>query len=689
MRASSALGRLLRDAARLDRTQSDPVVALRNAIGVAAPLAIGALMGSASIGLPSAIGALQTGFADRPGPYRLRMLRMSGAALATAVTSAVAVALSRNDVASAALVLVLGFCAGLLISGGPAAAQVGIAATAVALILGHQPQPASVAVHVGLLVLAGGAGQVLLAVAAWPLGRHRPERVALAGLYRALANLARQPPATSVGPPLGEKLSAVRQTLYGVGHDHGPSVEAYRVLLDGAERIRGEVIVLAGQVVPLDRREGRVGADAVRSVLAAAAITFHAIAGALEQARPVDEQALAPVRGEVDAALAVLAGQGLAGRSVAARVRVFTGELRAAVETARTGAGEGSDPERDDVRGVARLRDPIAVLRANLNPDAAVLRHAIRAAVLVAGSDAVVRLNSVPRGYWIPLTIMVTLRPDFATTFQRSSMRVLGTIVGLVLATLLIHFVPGGQWWSVVLVGVFFFGVRFAGPGNIALLAVSLAALVVVLLSLAGQSPHSTVIPRGVDTLIGGALALLGTLLWPVWERRRVPDRLAALLDAYLGYLDALADPDATQERLRRLRSAARLARSNAQASVDAARADPVSSQGQVDLGEAVLAHTHRFVHALLTVDALRDTVRLPPELTDACRDVLISCRTAILSGTAPKRAPRIRPVQQRFVDSAGEDAAALVEASDRIANSLDTLTAELRRQADDLASTV
>ena len=212
---------------------------------------------------------------------------------------------------------------------------------------------------------------------------------------------------------------------------------------------------------------------------------------------------MSPVRGQVDAALTVLGEHGLAGRSVAARVRVFTGQLRAAVETARTGAGEGREPEPDDVRGVARLRDPVAVLRANLSPDAAVLRHAVRAAVLVAGSDAVVRLTAVPRGYWIPLTIMVTLRPDFATTFQRSSMRVAGTIVGLVLATVLVHFVPGGQWWGVALVGLFFFGVRFAGPGNIALLAVSLAALVVVLLSLAGQSPHSTVLPRGVNTLVG------------------------------------------------------------------------------------------------------------------------------------------------------------------------------------------
>jgi uncharacterized membrane protein YccC len=226
---TSALAELLRTAARLDRTQSDPVVAARNAIGVALPLAIAALAGNAAFGLAATIGALQTALADRPGPYRLRMLRMLGTAFAAAVTSTLAVLLSRSDVGSSLLLLVLGFGAGLLLTAGPTATQVGVAATAAALILGHLPQSPTAAWHVGLLVLAGGVGQVVLAIAAWPLGRHRPERLALAGLYRELAAAAREPTGTHVGPPASVSLTAVRQTLYGLGHDHGPSVEAYRL----------------------------------------------------------------------------------------------------------------------------------------------------------------------------------------------------------------------------------------------------------------------------------------------------------------------------------------------------------------------------------------------------------------------------------------------------------------------------
>src|SRR3954468_24164756 len=104
---------------RLDRTQSDPVVAGRNAVGVAVPLAVGTLAGSASVGLAMTIGALQTAFADRPGPYRLRMLRMLGTAFAAALTSTLAVLCSRSDAASVGLLFGLAFVAGLLTVGGP------------------------------------------------------------------------------------------------------------------------------------------------------------------------------------------------------------------------------------------------------------------------------------------------------------------------------------------------------------------------------------------------------------------------------------------------------------------------------------------------------------------------------------------------------------------------------------------
>ncbi len=273
----------------------------RNAVGVVAPLVIGTVSGSASFGLASTIGALQTAFADRPGPYRLRILRMLGTALAAAITSALAIAASGSDTASVLLLLVLSFVAGLLLAGGPSATQVGIAGVAAALILGHLSSPASAAPHVGLLVLLGGVGQTVLAIAGWPLRRHQPERMALAKLYRELAAAARAQQGSVAGPPAGVTLTSVRQTLYGLGHDHGPSVEAYRVLLDEAERIRREIVVLVAVAERLADEGSRSWPVLVRGSLTSAASVLDEAGDALAEARPIRESVLDAARADVTA----------------------------------------------------------------------------------------------------------------------------------------------------------------------------------------------------------------------------------------------------------------------------------------------------------------------------------------------------------------------------------------------------
>lgn len=694
----SSLAGLLREAARLDRTQSDPAVAARNAVGVAAPLAIGVAAGGAGLGLAAAVGALQTAFADRPGPYRLRMLRMLGTAVAASVTSALAVLASRSDTASVALLFALAFLAGLLLAGGPSATQVGVAGVAAALVLGHRHQPVSAAANVGLFVLAGGAGQALLAVAAWPLGRHRPERLALAGLYRELAQAARVPEGTRAGPPASATLTSVRQTLYGLGHDHGPSVEAYRVLLDGAERIRRELVVVIGLAERLAAKGNPILAGLVRESSTAAGDVLDAVADALGAARALDDTVVERARTVGELAVRRLresthAPAELTRRAAAARLGALAGQLRAAVESTRTGASEGA--RADPV--VSLLRNPLANLRSTIALDSAVVRHATRLAALVAGADAVVRIAGIERGYWVSLTVLVVLRPDFGATLQRAVMRTAGTIVGLFAVSELLRVLPAGGGWQVALIAILAFGMRLAGPGNVALSAVALSGLVVVLLEINGVPAHDTVLSRALATLAGGALAVLAAVTLPAWERKYVPDRLAALLGAYRDYLLVLADPGSDRTALQRVRAAARLARINAQASLDRAQAEPVGAQAQVELGRSVLAHTHRFVHAMLAFDALRVPVHDAggvPELAvflASAAEALADARAVVAATAPPHGAPGLRTLQEQLAEAliarpeqvgGPEAAATLIDATDRITNSLDTLLHELRRTA-------
>ena len=64
---------------RFERSKVTPGIGLRNALGVALPLVVGAAIGQPSGGLLVAIGALNVSYSDGVEPYRQRARRMLAA----------------------------------------------------------------------------------------------------------------------------------------------------------------------------------------------------------------------------------------------------------------------------------------------------------------------------------------------------------------------------------------------------------------------------------------------------------------------------------------------------------------------------------------------------------------------------------------------------------------------------------
>src|SRR5262249_8074719 len=133
-------------------------------------------------------------------------------------------------------------------------------------------------------------------------------------------------------------------------------------------------------------------------------------------------------------------------------------------------------------------------------------------------------------------------KPEFATTFSRGILRIAGTIVGLLLATALFHFLPIHTATEIVLIGIFMFLMRWLGPANYGVFAVMISAIVVLMLTINGISPRDVIFARGINTVAGGVLALLAYLAWPTWERTRIADNAAVLLRTYREYFSAVAN---------------------------------------------------------------------------------------------------------------------------------------------------
>ncbi|ALE91563.1 hypothetical protein AOC05_03085 [Arthrobacter alpinus] len=691
---------------RFDFSQSDPVVAGRNAFGVGVPLVLGIAAGNPAIAVFGAVGAMFAAFADRPGSYRLRLARMSATSLAAGLAGGLSVLCAPSVPASLLLIAVLAFITGMALSLGVNVSQIGIAATAVAIVLNRFPMPPADALGIAALVVAAGLLQSLLAIAGWPLHRHAPERAVLAELYGGLASRTRQAHPRMAAPGAGTLLDKARATITGIGHGHGPSMQSYRGLLDEAERIRLEIMALAYCLERFERVDRLDHRDAVYGLLAAAGTALDAVAACLRKGSVFDPAQLLPVKEALAGLEDVMAGypDSPTGRFAAVHARALAGQLRACGRMATPGAVEGRVGEVAARVGRIRLavQAPVQVVRANLRWDSAIARHAIRLTLLVTATDGLARLlPGADRGYWISLMVLLLLRPDFAATLQRTSARLAGTLVGLGIGTGAVYLAaPGGRLAVVALVVVFVFGVRLAGAPNAFFMSTWTAAYLVALLDLAGYPAEEVVVPRMVDTLVAGVLAVAATVVWPAWERSYLPARIGEMLAAYRRYLALVADTTAGKTKLDSARSAARLARSNALASLERTRGEPVAARTTLDIGEGVLVQSHVMVQAVMIIDAARQSMnaqgqpvegllgKLAPFVAD-CQTALVSCENAVFAGSNPQGAPAMRNAFVLLKDSLdavapgpGTLRPAVLDAADRIANALDTMVHLLRGQA-------
>jgi uncharacterized membrane protein YccC len=183
-------------------------------------------------------------------------------------------------------------------------------------------------------------------------------------------------------------------------------------------------------------------------------------------------------------------------------------------------------------------------LAAHFSFESPVLRFSVRLALaMMAGALIAQSLGDERHGNWVLLTIAVVMRADYGLTRQRRDARVIGTLIGCVLAAGLVGYLPAGALVAVQ-------GVAVAVTHSFARLnyrIASVGASVTALVSLHLVQPwvSAPVLARLADTLIGAAVAHLFNYLWPRWESSEAP-RLVSGLEARLAAFAAVAlTPDA------------------------------------------------------------------------------------------------------------------------------------------------
>jgi uncharacterized membrane protein YccC len=176
-------------------------------------------------------------------------------------------------------------------------------------------------------------------------------------------------------------------------------------------------------------------------------------------------------------------------RDARLQMDALLGQLRAAAQLVGdvTPAGQAIFREREKKRPWRmRFGGNLARLAANLTLRSAVFRHAVRLSITVAAAEILSRRLETPRAYWLPMTVVLVLKPEFTITFTRGLLRIVGTMVGLLLATTMFHFLPQDIGLEVALVGGFVFLLRWAGPANYGVFGIAVSALIVLLIAIRG-----------------------------------------------------------------------------------------------------------------------------------------------------------------------------------------------------------
>jgi hypothetical protein len=673
---TSTFRQILQSARHIDWPQFEGMAALRCTVGVAIPLAVGLALRQPSVSAFGAVGAVSVGFGSFQGAYRSRAAVMVYAAGAMALSIFVGSLAGHSDLAAIVTATIAAFASGMFVALGPAAAFVGLQSVVAVLIAGGFSTDARGAAFRAVLVLGGGLVQTLLVVLIWPLRRFSAERRTIAPVYRSLGTYASEMHAAAAAAPEPHTFAATASPLADPQPFARPGdVLVFQALLDEAERIRTSLAALA------TRQRQWLAADpsCAGTVSEWSGRVLFEIAAALEAGREPRETT--PIWDPLEACAQQL--------PQAPAVDALLGQLRAAWRTAGFMSGDAEQPAAHarlpPIHRRPPVRDALTTLRANLTLRSTACRHALRLAVTVGIATGVYRLVQLPRGYWMPMTALLVLRPEFHDTFARGIARISGTIAGAAVATLIVKvFAPGPPALTLLLLACVWGCYAFFRM-NYAIFTSCLTGYIVFILMLSGVAEITAATTRALYTVAGGALALGAYAIWPTWAASTARTALGAMLDAHSTYVGALlsgyADPRRIDlKRLSQIRTEARLERSNAEAIVERMLAEP-ASRASIAPRAAVglLAALRRHALAALALHAglergVREPVRGMAQLAAEMTASLTALAAAVRSGSAPPRLPPLRQTQLAL----GATVALVDEETDLMVDSVNTVAALL-----------
>jgi uncharacterized membrane protein YccC len=172
------------------------------------------------------------------------------------------------------------------------------------------------------------------------------------------------------------------------------------------------------------------------------------------------------------------------------------------------------------------------VLQGELNVSSPVFRHALRAALAITAAIAVTRFLNLSHSVWVPISVMVVMRPSLGGTLQISWKRLVGTAIGASAGVLIVCLHLPVPALAAIVFLLFFFVFYFKGQNYIVFTAILTADLVLILGTIFSHTWQGGA-ERMLDTFLGISIGLIASfLIWPNFARKNLRQEMGALVAA-------------------------------------------------------------------------------------------------------------------------------------------------------------
>jgi uncharacterized membrane protein YccC len=648
-------------------TQLEWAEGLRAAVGITIPAAVGLLADHLVWGILCSFATLWILMCDVGGAYRQKAINL----VASAVTILCAFVFGGWMIQSATNYVIGTFLwvslAALIGVAGNAAAQVGLVSSTIVVTSVVLFVPSEFAIR-SVLCVIGFFWALALSLALWPVRPFSPLFRALSDSCVKLADLAGafwsgaatpKRPADNLEFAVaydGFMTSLERcRSIWGAvrAHRAGPTLRSMQLLalieqLDDIARI---LVTLREEINLFGREEWfeKSRADVARLIQSLWQLSRETAEAVAVRGRHVEPTTLQHAFQILDGHLAAKSAEQFRGRAIERTTNHLVEEATALAETVselKSGHANVREPPEARFGPRPKTSDPIAEIRSNLSLRSSSFRHAVRLGVATAMAALVASGIHLVRGYWIPMTVVIVLKPNFGGTLERAVQRITGTVLGALLAAVLL-LVLKIPWLLLAALAFLAFATFALRNCNYTLFSLAVTPMIMLMLDIAHPITVADSFLRIINTVIGSILALLsGYLLFPMWESRRLPIHLAEGFRAEAAFLRALRDVirGRIERPMAEYRRDAAIAVSNAVIAGQRLLSEPPDHRGDVEASLAAVNYCRRLLHVLAAISdyPTRKSVQLESDelagFFEALAQAFDDLADSLVTGTTPRR---------------------------------------------------